>query len=261
MRSSIIFFLAFVSLQTVWGFSTKDPNLLIEEMLVEVKEVQIKYSKEYTFIYHQLALINSQLTKKNSVNKKLDLLIERTVLMDKKEMLISEEKGEISKIRYLKGLSIIRLLYGKILSLDHHFSAVTTFRDINNITNPNSYPEFIQMKAQVKDNQDKRNGFDLSGVLGSNIYTSVIHTFVSMFMSGKSDKNENQAQIENVECILDFSLRMHDDLKTIYFETSFLQKRNKNMHQDLIQLFDNFTKPIGYNTDLKECRSTMTGSL
>lgn len=112
------------------------------------------------------------------------------------------------------------------------------------------------MKAQVKENQDKRSGFDLSGVLGSNIYTSVIHTFVSMFMSDKSNKNEKSAQLKNVECILDFSLRMHDDLNTIYFETSFLQKRNKNMHENLIKLFDNFTKPIAYNTNLKECRDT-----
>lgn len=252
----LLILILFISHQMIWGYSKNDPNHLIEEMLMEVEEVQFKYNKQYLEIYDQLSSIDHKLRSEKETDIKINLLIEKSILNDKKNILISKEKGEISKIRYLKGLSIIRLLYGKILSLDHHFSAVTTFRDINNISNPNSYPEFIQIKEDLKNNQDKRNGFDLTEVLGSNIYTSVIHTFVSMLTTSKSDKNKNQEQIENVECILDFTLRMHNDLKTIYFETSFLQERNKNMHKDLIELFDNFTKPIDYNINLKKCRDT-----
>jgi hypothetical protein len=51
-------------------------------------------------------------------------------------------------------------------------------------------------------------------------------------------------------------LRMHNDLNTIFFETSFLQKSNDNVIKELEQLFVDYTKPIKYKTPLKECRNS-----
>ena len=45
-------------------------------------------------------------------------------------------------------------------------------------------------------------------------------------------------------------------MNTIYFETRFLQKSNDNIIEELQQLFVDFTKPINYNTPLKECRNS-----
>jgi hypothetical protein len=54
---------------------------------------------------------------------------------------------------------------------------------------------------------------------------------------------------------MDFTLRMNNDLNTIYFETSFLQKSNDKVMEDLERLFKDYTKPIKYYTSLKECRA------
>lgn len=162
---------------------------------------------------------------------------------------------DLSKIRYIKGLQIIKILYEKALSLDHHFASVATFNEINNLSNPNYYPEFLELKNNLAIKQDKKAGFDLSSILGQNIYTSVIYSFVSLFSNNNVSKSEKEAGLKDVECILDFTLRMHNDLNTIYFETAFLQKSNESVIQELEQLFIDFTKPINYHVPLKECRN------
>ena len=130
----------------------------------------------------------------------------------------------VHKIKYIKGLQIIKLLYEKTLSLDHHFASVATFNDINRISNPNSYPEFTAIKELVNSKQNSKNGFDISGILGDNIYTSLIHSFVSLFNNRGTSRVVKDTAILEVECILDFTLQMHDQLNTIYFETAFLKR-------------------------------------
>ena len=92
--------------------------------------------------------------------------------------------------------------------------------------------------------------------MGDNIYTSVLYSFVSLFNSDNASKQEKEASLKEVECILDFTLHMHNDLNTIYFETAFLQKSNENVMLELEQLFVDYTKPIKYLTPLMECRNS-----
>jgi hypothetical protein len=142
-----------------------------------------------------------------------------------------------------------------VLSLDHHFASVRTFSEINKMANPNQYPEFEKMKALIKSKKDKKSGIDLTSVLGTNTIVSVVNTFSNMLISGLS-KEEKEAELKNIECILDFTLRMQGDLNTIYFETAYLQKSNEKIKGDIEVLFKDYTKPIEYNTALEQCRST-----
>lgn len=133
---------------------------------------------------------------------------------------MKDNSGEVSKIRYLKGLQIIKILYEKVLSLDHHFASVRTLNEINKISNPNQYPEYEKLKDLISSKKDKKTGFDLTSVLGTNTIVSVVQTFTNMLGSSLS-KDEKEKEMANVECILDFTLRMQNDLNTIYFETAF----------------------------------------
>ena len=51
---------------------------------------------------------------------------------------------DLLRVRYLKGLDLIKLLYEKVLSLDHHFATMQTFQHVSALSNPNSYPAFQQ---------------------------------------------------------------------------------------------------------------------
>lgn len=233
-----------------------DPNRILDEMFLEMRTVQQEYSVKRETIFLQLQEATLLLQKAKTTDEKVDLLIQKDGLKTQLQLLKNNELKDISKIRYIKGLQIIKLLYEKTLSLDHHFSAISTFRDINNISNPNSYPEFVKMKDKLKTTQNKRTGFDLTSLLGNNIYTSVIYSFVSLFTNTSTSKEEKDSSMKNVECILDFTLRMHNDLNTIYFETAFLEKKNDNISEAIKELFTDYTKPLNYTTGLEECRST-----
>lgn len=77
-----------------------------------------------------------------------------------------------------------------------------------------------------------------------------------MFANSNTSKAEKDRSLKEVECILDFTLRMHNDLNTIYFETAFLQKKNENISKDIKKLFTEYTKPLNYAKGLDECRGT-----
>ncbi len=256
MKRALVFMLFFLCFYK--GFCTinpeEDPNNIVDEMLFEIRAVQREYAIKRELIFLHLQQANSLLQNAKTTDEKVDLLIQKDAFSTELEFLKNSELRDISKIRYIKGLQIIKLLYEKTLSLDHHFAAVSTLRDVNNISNPNNYPEFVEMKDKLKTTQDKRTGFDLPSLLNSNIYTSVVYSFVSMFTNTNTSKAEKDNGLKEVECILDFTLRMHNDLNTIYFETAFLQKKNENISEAIKDLFKEYTKPLGYTIGLEECR-------
>lgn len=253
MRLTLLFIIfTFISFQKVEA--KEDPMEIFDEMIFEISQVNSFYLIKKNVLLERELQINVELRESISIEKKVDLLIEKVEINSAISEIASLQFLEISKIRYLKGIQVIRLLYGKILALDHHFAAVSSLHDINSISNPNSFPEFISAKAEIQNAQDRRQGFDLTSVLGNNVYTSVVHTLVSVFTGTGNSKQEKSKQISDIECILDFTLSVHNDLNTIYFETAFLQKQNENIKQDILQLFNDFTQPIKYESGLDEFR-------
>lgn len=230
------------------------PNHIIDELIVECQIVRSKYDKENGNYILQLKEINLLLVSKLSLSKKIDLLIKKDIIQEKQAELKAETMSEILKVRYIKGLQIIKLLYEKVLSLDHHFASVRTLSEINKMTNPNQYPEFEKIKNLVEDKKDKKHGIDLTQLLNANPVISVVNTFTNMVVSSMS-KEEKETGLKEVDCILDFTLRMQNDLNTIYFETAFLNRSNESNIVDIEALFKDYTKPIGYEKSLKECRN------
>lgn len=231
----------------------------IEEHLfqleLELRAISTSYQNKKDEIVSLLAKANKGISESITTDQKLYWLLEKDKLKEQREKLELSELTDISKVRYIKGLQIIKILYEKTLSLDHHFASVSTFREINKMSNPNNYPEFAKTKEYLGSKRDKKTGFDLTSILGNNIYASVTHSLISLFNNSGSTETEKEESLQDIECIMDFTLRMHNDLNTIYFETVFLQKSNENIMSELQQLFADYTKPIKYKTALKECRN------
>lgn len=232
----------------------KDPNTILTELFVEISVINLKYEVLLKNKMDQIELINTSLHTTRKTKKKVDLLIKKDLINAEIKQLIIDNSSDISKIRYIKGLQIIKILYEKVLSLDHHFASIRTFNEINKISNPNQYPEFEKLKILVTSKKDKKNGIDLTSILGTNTIVSVVQTFTNMLNSSLT-KEEKEKELSNIECILDFTLRMQNDLNTIYFETAFLQKSNEKMKSEIEILFKDYTKPINYFTTLEQCRT------
>ncbi len=235
-----------------------NPNHKIDSIVgtwvKETRAIRQYYALQKQQVYNELQQVTKQLYAAKDVATQVNLLIQKDRLRDKIQQLYDNERNNIQKVRFLKGLSIIKLLYEKVLSLDHHFSSLVTFNEINKIANPNNYPEFEKVKDLIKQKTNKKERLQLTNLLGKNMYTSTIDMFIGLF-SADAKPEEKKAELENIQCILDFTLRMNNDLKTIYFETSFLQKSNTNIKNNIEQLFVTYTKPIGYHTSLPACRA------
>ncbi|MEL6811451.1 MAG: hypothetical protein AAFP76_08965 [Bacteroidota bacterium] len=231
-------------------------EVLMLQLATEMKDIQQKYDLLTEQIHQDLQVMRSNLTANLSKRNQIEYLVKKDVLNWQLDSLRLKEQSDISKIRYIKGLEIIRLLYDKTLSLDHHFSSVTTLNEIHKISNPNHYGEFRKVKELLIDKRDKKHGFDLTKILGDNVYASITHSLISLFNNNSASKAEKESELKQMECILDFTLSVHNDLNTIYFETVFLQKSNENVMKAVQQLFVDFTKPIGYGRSLSDCRNS-----
>lgn len=235
-------------------YEPDDPNKILTQMIAELKKTNRFYLKKKVSITENIHDINKKLRKKLSVEKKVNLLVKKDYLKTRLDKLRIENAKDITKIRYIKGLEIIRLLYEKILSLDHHFASVATFSEINKISNPNQYQEYEKLKSLIKSERKRKDGIDLTSVLGSNTLVSLVGTFSNMMVSNLS-KEEKEKELENIDCILDFTLRMQNDLNTIYFETALLQNSNTTIKEDIENLFVQYTNPIDYDKSLEKCRN------
>jgi hypothetical protein len=233
---------------------TGDPDVIICQMLEEIRIIVQISASEIGNAEADLEKTSRELTTSTDSRRQLELLVEKDRLSEKLRALRIDTENEISKVRYLKGLQIIKILYEKVLSLDHHFASVRTLNEINKISNPTQYQEYNRLREIIAGKRDKKTGFDLTGILGTNTIVSLVQTFTNMLGSGMS-REEKEKEITNVECILDFTLRMQNDLNTIYFETAFLQKSNDKVKQEIELLFKDYTKPIGYVATLESCRS------
>lgn len=229
-------------------------NVVVENFIAECGQVHNAYKHRQATLQQALATVRMQLRQKPAMTEQVALLYTKDSLVEEQLTLNQFETNDISKLRYRKGLQIIKILYEKVLGLDHHFAAVRTFNEISNLSNPNHYPEFTRLKETLQQqNGEKKKGFELTSILEKNIYTNILSSLIKIFNAPK-DSNEKTSDLKSIECIVDFTLQMHQDLKTIFYETAFLQQSNEAIKLGIEQLFKEYTKPIRYESTLADCR-------
>ena len=254
----IVVFICFIGGPCCLSFGRSigdNPNAVIWAMTQEIKAVRLFYEQRIEILETQM---QQQLVCIQQANQPFNLPNEIAAYLISKEQIQAlqvEQNNEITKIKYLKGLHIIKLLYEKVLSLDHHCASSRSFQELNNMANPNQYKEFIKFKEVVQAKREKKSLVDLPALLSGNTIISVVQS-VSNLVNSSISKEEKEKELAAVACLLDFSLRMQTDLNTIYFETAYLQSSNIKIKQDIELLFKEYTKPIGYNNSLEGCRTS-----
>lgn len=160
---------------------------------------------------------------------------------------------ELTKLRYKKGLEIIRLLYEKVLGLDHHFSSLQTYQNITSLSNPNAYPEYQNSKTVLEKQLKKENALQLPLLLETNPYLSPAFSLITSVL-GTGNKMQRENELDNISCILDFTARMNSELATIYYETEYLRESNVTLKEECVDLFEEYVEVVRYHTPLNVCR-------
>jgi len=254
MNNWITYFLIVAFSQPI-GFSNeidKFNNSFEKEYLALNKERVNELDRCYSEIQVENKLVSDENV---STDYRLQSLLRQNIVQSEINLLEKDYDIKFAALRYEKGLDILKMLYEKVLALDHHFTSLNTLQSINDLSNPNSFPEFSKVQEIVKQRTAKKSTVKLPNFLSSNPYVSLTTSVISSFFGG-GDKRERSKEISSISCMLDFTVNMYSDLKVIYFETEYLRLNNEELLQACNQLFKDYTKAIGYNRSLVVCRDT-----
>ena len=161
---------------------------------------------------------------------------------------------ELLKVRYQRGIELIKLLYEKILSLDHHFAGMRTYQNILLLSNPHSYPDFEQAQDVIEQKLGKKNALSLPSILNTNPFMTATFSVVATLI-GDGDAKTKQQDLDKISCILDFTVRMSADLGVIQHETEYLRTANQQLRLACEDLFEDYVKVINYYVPLENCRN------
>ena len=207
-------------------------------------------------LQNRLIFLDGQLIRITDVDKLVWIIKEKILIQDSLNLLNKNESVKNCHIRYDKGIKIIRALYEKTLALDHHYTTLQTLQSIQRMTNPNNFPDYVKSRERILDKQQKKNKLNLNGILGDNMYTNIMHSLFNLFSSGHMNNASKIDELKQMECVIDFTLKMNTDLNTISFEMDFLKKANDDLKTGLENLFFQYLKPLGYSESLQYCRTT-----
>jgi hypothetical protein len=195
--------------------------------------------------------------RNRTAERGFELLWERDQLRQTLVTIEQEQEIKMLKLRYRKGIEIVKMLYEKILSMDHHFSSMKAQQGLSNMCNPNSYTEFKDVKTVLDDKMKKKFNFQMPALFQANPYLSAAFTVVGMVTSlGEGNHSEKKESLEKMSCILDFTVRMHGDLNTIYYETGYLRDANLTLKKECETLFAECSRQVGYTIPLVSCRES-----
>ncbi|MCR9286652.1 MAG: hypothetical protein NXI23_04590 [Bacteroidetes bacterium] len=234
-----------------------DFERITEELKFGTNSLLNKYQSEIMAFGEDLTLLNRKLyaLDENDFSKKESFQILLSKMKIQEELALKKRtlQFKLNKARYRKGLDLIKIMYEKILGLDHHFHTLQTYQNILELSNPNSYPDFQQKNEAIHQRLKKKNIFQLPTLLQNNPYLSATFSIVGSMLSG-GEIEEKEKDLNDIACILDFTVQMHSDFNLIYYETSFLKESNTNLKEECIRLFKDYCKIIDYNMTLDNCR-------
>lgn len=255
-----VVFLLFLFCNNTFAYSGGDTLVakIFEETKMELEKVESLYEVKINSLYQELHLTKNLIkeiktTDHHALTQKVDALIKLGEIKDAIIRMEEDYQIDLYRVRYRKGIELIKMIYEKVLGLDHHFTSLQTFQNVNTLSNPNSFPEFTKSKELLQSRMSKKQSVRLPQLLETNPYVSMTFTLVSSLFGG-GEKKDREKSLDRVACIMDFTVRMNSDLKTVYYETEFLRANNQTLKEESIELFKDYVKVIGYKTTLQDCR-------
>ena len=107
-------------------------------------------------------------------DKGFPLLLERVRLSNTLRVIEQEQELRLLRLRYRKSIEIVKMLYEKVLSMDHHFSSMKTQHGLLNLSNPNTQPEFKEVKDIIGEKVRKKFNFEMPSLLKIKICNTLI---------------------------------------------------------------------------------------
>lgn len=239
------------------NIDSTDFEYVASVLKAELSQVMDNYHYEVTSLEQELTIVNQELFTLSEVEygapASFKILLKKIKLQEELTAKSNALQFKLNKARYRKGLDLIKIMYEKILGLDHHFHSLQTYKNIMDLSNPNSYPEFQRSRKELQQKLKRKNYVQLPSLLQTNPFMSATFTLVGSMLSG-GEITKKEEDLNEIACILDFTVRMNADLNLIFYETEFLKESNANLREECTRLFKDYCKIIDYDKSLDETR-------
>ena len=233
---------------------SSDFTPILVHLQEEMSQIKTQFEVTHQIVLTQLAETKQVLLIPTSSDAAFRQAIVRRMDLEENLRLVGvNQEFAFLKARYYKGIEIIKIIYEKLLSLDHHYSGMQTYQNIMLLSNPHTYPEFQKSKSVMEQRMKKGFAIKMPSFLETNPFLSATFSLVSSFL-GEGDSKDKEKELESISCILDFTVRMNGDLNVIYHETEYLKTANKTLKENCEKLFEDYTKAVGYVTPIDKCR-------
>jgi hypothetical protein len=228
---------------------------LIETTHIDLDKLERDYSERAKPLRVRLYDVNKTLAdpRNRTPECSFQLLLEKIQLEETLDAIQEEHELKLLKVRYRKSIEIVKMLYEKVLSMDHHLSSLKAQQGLSNLSNPHNYPEFKEAKGILEDRMKKKLNFQMPLLFQTNPFLSATYSILGMALSGGEDKDKKES-LDKITCILDFTVRMHADLNVIYYETGYLRDANLTLKKECEALFSDCARQVGYTIPLTSCR-------
>lgn len=236
-------------------------NPFVHKAETEMEQLNKTFFRETEPMRMRLVDVNTALNDPRNRKAELgfELMWEREQLRETLQLLEEEHDLKMLKLRYRKSIEIVKMLYEKVLSMDHHFTSLKAQQSVMNLSNPHNYPEFKETKTMIDEKMKKKFNFQMPTLFQTNPYLSAAFTVVGMVTSmgdNSANTTEKKEVMQKASCILDFTVRMHNDLNVIYYETGYLRDANLTMKKECELLFAECARQVGYTIPLISCRDS-----
>ena len=126
------------------GADTLEWHLLLEKANFEINHTIAGYQNGILGINKKLVALNESAHQNHQrvPTYQLRYLQQQRLLEQTQRLLQQTTEIELLRIRFEKGIELIKILYEKLLALDHHFTGMQTYQNILMLSNPNTYPDF-----------------------------------------------------------------------------------------------------------------------
>ncbi len=230
----------------------------IQNSHTEFEQIVRSYYHDTEPLRSRLYDVNTALNdpRNRTPERGFELMWERGQLQETLLMLQEDHALKLLKLRYRKSIEIVKMLYEKVLSMDHHFTSLKTQQGMMELTNPHSYAEFKEAKTMIDEKMKKKFNFQMPALFQTNPYLSAAFTVVGMVTSLGENSTDKKESLQKVSCILDFTVRMHNDLNVIYYETGYLRDANLTLKKECEVLFSECARQVGYSIPLISCRDS-----
>jgi hypothetical protein len=167
----------------------------VETSQADFAQLEREYLDQTEPLRHRLQDVCSALADPRNRTPEcgFQLLWERTQLQETLWGLQQEHELKLIKLRYRKSIEIVKMLYEKVLSMDHHLSSLKAQQGMASLSNPHNYPEFKEARNLIEERMKKKSNFQMPALFQTNPFLSAAFSIVGMAIGGADDKDKRRA--------------------------------------------------------------------